>query len=184
MDSFSYGFSSKVTLGWHLCPGSRAGEWGLSLRAPYTCSLPSQSPWQAGPSARCHPKGGCSPQGWQCPPAWLYLGTELAPGAGGGGGGELCETALPYGPPPPRILGHAGPVLGCFGLDFCVPIGSRAVQLSSFHADAFLGNSPVPQAKLNPQGPCVPQPSVPARGMRGWGKEVTVQRIPSLSLLN
>lgn len=45
--------------------------------------------------------------------------------------------------------------LGLVWFGFCVSVGSRELQLSSFRGDALLGNSPVPCS-------CVPQPSVPA----------------------
>lgn len=45
MDSFSYDFSSKVTLGWHLCPGAQVREQGPCLRAQLVFGVcPHSSP--------------------------------------------------------------------------------------------------------------------------------------------
>lgn len=90
-------------------------------------------------------------------------GPHVVPGAGGGGG-ELCETGLPFAKAygPPLYCRACWASLGVVWFGFCVSIVSRAVQLSLFHGDALLGNSPVPWAKHNAQGPCVPQLSVPA----------------------
>lgn len=63
---------------------------------------------------------------------------------------------------PPLYCRACWASLGVVWFGFCVSIVSRAVQLSLFHGDALLGNSPAPWAKHNAQGPCVPQLSVSA----------------------
>lgn len=40
--------------------------------------------------------------------------------------------------------------LGLVWFGFCVPVGSRTLQLSSVHGDALLGNSPVPWVPVCP----------------------------------
>lgn len=111
MDSFSYDFSSKVTLGWYLCPGARARERGPSLRASQDCCLPSQDPWQAALGAGATPKVAAAPQPGctrgQRGLSWCWgLQDEGS-----------SETALPFAKAhgPPCILGLAGPVLGGLG---------------------------------------------------------------------
>lgn len=138
------------------------------------------------------------PEGWVPSQRWLQpTGLAVPPSLAVPRGHSWCQgleeegscvKLLPfakvYGTP--CILGHAGPVLSWFGLDFCVAIGSRAVQLRSFHGDALLGYSPVPWAPHSPQGSlCAPAKCTSLKHwrMRGWGKEVSVQRIPSLSML-
>lgn len=153
-------------LGWHLCPGAWAREQGPSLRASYNYFLPSQYPWQADLSPGCHPKGGCCPGGWKCPPAWLYPGGQRDHiwcwGLEEEEGSSVKLVCLLTMLMTRLYFRECWVSLGVVWLGFCVSVVSRALQLSLFHGDALLGNSPVPWAKHNSQGPCVPQPSVPA----------------------
>lgn len=130
------------------------------------------------PEGQVPSQGGCFPGGWQCP----SLAVPRARGAGGGS----CETGLPSAKAdgPPMILGHAGPVLGRLVWISVFPQAAEQCSWVQFMVMLY-GKFTCTSDKTAHRVPECPSLSWGQHWtMRGWAKEVTVQSIPSLSMLN